>query len=256
MVFCLCGAEDTRIVEVRRKHLPVIQFLELHVLIHEEDAVFGDDAGAGLHQPSADLCIFGVSIVVGRNGAVTVQEVFLTDLAHIADILNEAVFVKIEGQVDEILQLGEAFLFHGFVELFFLRAEEALHTLCKVVQLVQIDEAVFQMVEFFGEDNVRNEQFGRVIVGCVYLHERRMECGFRAWEVDVDQVVVILYGYFDHWLFVLSVVLIAPRPNLRIAIALHISSNSFGGMRSVSARSATVKCFVPRQRSLAQQKRA
>ena len=198
MVFCLCGAEDTRIVEVRRKHLPVIQFLELHVLIHEEDAVFGDDAGAGLHQPSADLCIFGVSIVVGRNGAVTVQEVFLTDLAHIADVLNEAVFVEVEGQVDEIPQLGEAFLFHSFVELFFLRTEEALHTLGKVVQLVQIDEAVFQMVEFFGKDNIRNEQFGRVIISGVYLHERRMECGFGAWEMDVDQVVVVLYGYFDH----------------------------------------------------------
>ena len=218
--------------------------------------MFGDDAGAGLHQPSAEICIFGVSIVVGRNGAVTVQEVFLTDLAHVANVLNEAVFVEVKGQVDEILQLGEAFLFHGFVELFFLRTEETLHTLGKVVQLVQIDEAVFQMVEFFGEDNIRNEQFGRVIVGCVYLHERRPECGFGAWEVDVDQVVVVSHGYFDHWLFVLSVVLIAPRPNLRIAIALQISSNSFGGMRSVSARSATVRCFVPRQRSLAQQKRA
>ena len=86
--------------------------------------------------------------------------------------MNEAVFVEVEGQVDEILQLGEAFLFHSFVELFFLRAEEALHTLGKVVQLVQIDEAVFQMVEFFGEDNIRNEQFGRVIVSGVYLHER------------------------------------------------------------------------------------
>ena len=86
--------------------------------------------------------------------------------------MNETVFVEVEGQIDEILQLSEAFLLHGFVELFFLRTEEALHTLGKVVQLVQIDEAVFQMVEFFGEDNVRNEQFGRVIVGCVYLHER------------------------------------------------------------------------------------
>lgn len=81
-----------------------------------------------------------------------------------------------------------------------IRTEEALHTLGKVVQLVQIDEAVFQMVEFFGEDNVRNEQFGRVIISGVYLHERRMQCGFGAWEVDIDQVVVILYGYFDHWL--------------------------------------------------------
>ena len=189
--------------------------------------MFGDDTGAGLHQPSTDLCIFRVSIIVGRNGTVTVQEVFLTDLAHIADILNEAVFVEVEGQVDEIFQLGEAFLLHGFVKLFFLCAEEALHALGKVVQLVQIDEAVFQMVEFFGEYHVLDEQFGRVIVGGVYLHERRLECVFRAWEVDVDQVVVVLYGYFNHRLSVLSVVLIAPRPNLRIAIALHISSNSF-----------------------------
>lgn len=54
------------------------------------------------------------------------------------------------------------------------------------------------MAEFFGEDNVRNEQFGRVIISGVYLHERRLECVFRAWEVDVDQVVVVSHGYFDH----------------------------------------------------------
>ena len=38
--------------------------------------------------------------------------------------MNKAVFVEVEGQVDEILQLGEAFLLHGFVELFFLRTVE------------------------------------------------------------------------------------------------------------------------------------
>ena len=105
--------------------------------------MFGNDSGAGLHEPSADLGVFGVGIIVCRNGAVTVEEILLADLAHIADVLNEAIFVAIEGQVDEILQLGEAFLLHGFVELFFLRTEEALHTLGKVVQLIQIDETVF-----------------------------------------------------------------------------------------------------------------
>ena len=38
-------------------------------------------------------------------------------------------------------------------------------------------------------------------------------------------------------------------------MALQIRANSFGGISSVSAKSLTVRCFVPRYKSFAAQRR-
>lgn len=48
---------------------------------------------------------------------------------------------------------------------------------------------------------------------------------------------------------------IAPSPNRRIAIALQMSLNAFGGTRLLSARSLTVRQPVPRYKSFAAQNR-
>ena len=64
--------------------------------------------------------------------------------------MNEAVFVEVEGQVDEILQLGEAFLFHSFVEI--ESAEEYAFLLGYYSHL--ITDAAFQAM-IRDEDRVR-----------------------------------------------------------------------------------------------------
>lgn len=95
-------------MHIRRKILPVIIPYERCVLVDEKQTVFGKNALAGLNQFPSEICIFRIVCVIGRQTALDREQIFSTDFAHIADVLNQRIAIEVETQIDEVGQGIEA----------------------------------------------------------------------------------------------------------------------------------------------------
>lgn len=96
------------IIHICRKILPVIILYERCVLIDEKQTVFGKNALAGSNQLPPEFCIFRIVRIVGRQTALDREQILSTNLAHIADVLNQRIAIEVETQIDKVGQSVEA----------------------------------------------------------------------------------------------------------------------------------------------------
>ena len=67
-----------------------------------------------------------------------------SDILYTVKISDHCYFLAAKGQVDKILDLGNAFDNGGSLKLDILRIPEAFQPFCEVVQFIYIDIAGFQ----------------------------------------------------------------------------------------------------------------
>ena len=61
-----------------------------------------------MNKLSAELCIFRIILVIGRQTALDREQIFSTDFAHVAYILNQRITIEVETQIDEVGQSVKA----------------------------------------------------------------------------------------------------------------------------------------------------
>ncbi|MPM91764.1 hypothetical protein SDC9_138898 [bioreactor metagenome] len=109
-----------------------------------QNAVGCDRALIADEELSADGRKIRVFHLIHRYRRPTAELIFLSDGGDIGEVGNQRVAVKIEGEIDEVFNLGQLFVLRRRIEGVQFILIKAIHSLGKVLKLISVDQRSHQ----------------------------------------------------------------------------------------------------------------